>query len=445
MWRYSRNLDALYETPALSTGADIKAKDAEKVMRRARDARRTLLTEFESKQLLAAYGIPVVKTRVARSEKEAVDLAQKIGGAVVLKIHSEIITHKSDVDGVKLNLRGANAVRSAYREIEKSARKHGGAKAFLGVTVQPMIATDGYELILGSSIDAQFGPVLLFGAGGTFVEVFKDRALGLPPLNRTLARRLMERTQIYTALKGFRGRNAVNLTALEELLVRFSQLVIEQPSIKEVDINPLLVSVEQTIALDARIVLHDSRIEEKDLPRAVIRPYPAEHIHKWKIDNVTVTIRPIRPEDEPLMIEFHKTLSERSVQLRYFGALSLEQRTMHERLRRVCFVDYDREIALVAEQKDRGGHTRLLGVGRLIKEHGTDKAEFAVLVGDPWQGKGLGTELLKSLVQIGRKERVRRIVGHIAMENTLMKRVSEEVGFRLRPESNDGWRAEIDL
>jgi acetyltransferase len=349
------------------------------------------------------------------------------------------------VDGVKLNLHGATAVRRAYNEIEKSIRKHGGARAFLGVTVQPMIATGGYELILGSSIDSQFGPVLLFGAGGIFVEIFKDRALGLPPLNRTLARRLMERTQIYNALKGFRGRGGIDLNTLEELLVRFSQLVIEQRRIKEIDINPLLVSSKQIIALDARIVLHDASVPDADLPRSTIRPYPVEYVRKRKIDNHTVTIRPIRPEDEPLMIEFHKTLSERSVQLRYFGALSLEQRTMHERLRRVCFVDYDREIALVVERKGRDGHHQLLGVGRLIKEHGTGEAEFAILVGDPWQGKGLGTELLKSLVQIGRKERVQRIVGHIASENTLMKRVSEEVGFRLRRESSDAWRAEIDL
>ena len=308
-----------------------------------------------------------------------------------------------------------------------------------------MIASDGYELILGSSIDAQFGPVLLFGAGGYFVEVFKDRALGLPPLNRTLARRLMEQTQIYTALKGFRGRAAVDLAALEELLVRFSQLVIEQRRIKEIDINPLLASTEQIIALDARIILHERKIDPDNLPRAVIRPYPTEYIRKWKIDNVPVTIRPIRPEDEPLMIEFHKTLSERSVQFRYFGALSLEQRTMHERLRRVCFVDYDREIALVAEQEDRNGHSPLLGVGRLIKEHEIDEAEFAILVGDPWQGKGLGTELLKLLVQIGRKEHLRRIVGYIARENMLMKQVSEDVGFTTRRDSNNDWRAEMNL
>ena len=446
MWRYSRNLDALYETPALSTGPDIQTKEADKIIRCTRDAGRTLLTEFESKQLLAFYGIPVVETRIARSEKEAVDLAQKTGGAVVLKVHSETITHKSDVDGVKLNLHGASAVRRAYREIEKSVREKTGSQAFLGVTVQPMIATDGYELILGSSIDSQFGPVLLFGAGGYFVEVFKDRALGLPPLNHTLARRLMERTQIYTALKGFRGRKAIDLTVLEEVLVRFSQMVIEQRSIKEIDINPLLVSTDRVIALDARVVLHDTRIDEKDLPRSAIRPYPVEYMHKWKIDNESVTIRPIRPEDEPLMIEFHKTLSERSVQLRYFGVLSLEQRTLHERLRRVCFVDYDREIALVVERKKRDGNRELLAVARLSKEHGIEEAEFAILIGDAWQRKGLGTKLLKLLVEIGRKEGVRRIVGHIITENVAMMHVSKKAGFKvsLRP-SKDEWIAVMDL
>ena len=443
MWRFSRNLDLLYETPALSEAGNINRSAAGKIIAGASARGRTLLTEVEAKEFLAAYGIPVVKTRVAKSEKEAVALAGKIDGAVVLKIHSETITHKSDVNGVKLNLRGRGAVRTAYREIEKSARAHAGA--FLGVTVQPMIALHGYELILGSSIDAQFGPVLLFGAGGIFVEVFKDRALGLPPLNRTLARRLMERTQIYTALKGFRGRRAIDLAALEELLVRFSQLLVEQPRIKEIDINPLLVSTDQIIALDARMLLHDPRADEKDLPRSVIRPYPAEYIRKWKIDNMLVTIRPIRPEDEPLMIDFHKTLSERSVQLRYFSAFSLKQRTMHARLRRTCFVDYDREMALVVEQKKRGEPPRLLAVGRLIKEHSRDEAEFAILVGDPWQGKGLGTELLKLLVEVGRKEKVRQIVGHILGDNFRMKRVSEEVGFILERDSNNDWRATIQL
>jgi acetyltransferase len=458
MWRYSRNLDALYETPALTRSDEIDKARIEQIINQARKSRRTLLTEIESKQLLAAYGIPIVPTELATSEKEAVEFAQKIGGEVVLKVFSETITHKSDVGGVKLNLRGAAAVRRAYREIEQNCRAsvsdashkkafHRNALQFIGVTVQPMVADHGYELILGSSIDPQFGPVLLFGAGGYFVEVFKDRALGLPPLNRTLARRLMERTQIYDALKkGFRGRRAMDLDALEELLVRFSQLVIEQRWIREIDINPLLVSSKQLIALDARIVLHDPHRREADLPRATIRPYPIEYVTTRKIAGAQVTIRPIRPEDEPLMVEFHKTLSDRTVYLRYFGIVSLEKRIMHERLRRVCFIDYDREIGLVIDLKNRNGSHQILGVGRLIKEHGTDEAEFAILISDAWQGKGLGSELLKLLVEIGRKERLGRITGRIVAENTVMKRVSEEVGFHLHFDDAEGeWKAELAL
>jgi acetyltransferase len=455
MWRYSHNLDALYETPELTATAEIDRSHAEQIINRARKAQRTLLTEIDSKQLLAAYGIPTVETKIAKNEDEAVEIANKIGGSVVLKIYSETITHKSDVGGVKLNLRGAAAVRRAYREIAQGAAAfqppQGALESappyFLGVTVQPMIAQDGYELILGSSIDPQFGPVLLFGTGGYFVEVFKDRALGLPPLNRTLARRLMERTQIYRALKkGFRGREPIDLAALEELLVSFSQLVIEQRWIKEIDINPLLVSPKQIVALDARVVLHDPQTRESDLPTSPIRPYPTDYVTTRKIGGVEVTIRPIRPEDEPLMVKFHKTLSDRSVHLRYFGLVSLERRIMHERLRRVCFIDYDREIALVADLKNRDGTHQILGVGRLIKEHGTNEAEFAVLISDPWQGKGFGSELLKLLVQIGRKEGLRRITGHISPENTTMKTVSEQVGFSLNFDREaDEWLAEIAL
>ena len=472
MWRYSHNLDALYETPALTATSDIDTSQVEQIINRARKTQRTLLTEIESKQVLAAYGIPTVKTKIAKNEEQAVEIAKKIGGPVVLKIYSETITHKSDVGGVKLNLRGAAAVRRAWLEIRDAAERvsegragsplhaasadakdgaHGVTRPtmahFLGVTVQPMIGHDGYELILGSSIDPQFGPVLLFGTGGYFVEVFKDRALGLPPLNPTLARRLMERTQIYSALKkGFRGRGPIDVAALEELLVLFSQLVIEQRWIKELDINPLVVSSKHIVALDARVLLHDPQTREADLPRSPIRPYPTEYVTTRKIGGVKVTIRPIRPEDEPLMVKFHKTLSDRSVYLRYFGFVSLEKRIMHERLRRVCFIDYDREIALVVDLANRDGTHQILGVGRLIKEHEKNEAEFAVLISDPWQGKGFGSELLKLLVQIGRKERLRRITGRISPENTTMKTVSEQVGFSLRFDKAEGeWKAEINL
>ena len=248
MWSYSENLRQLYETPASAPTDEHGEIDREKataIIAEVRKSGRTLLTEFESKKLLAAYGIPTVETHIATSESEAVKQAARLGFPVVLKLHSETITHKTDVGGVQLNLRTASAVRQAYKAIESACTKKVGAEHFQGVTVQPMIKLDGYEIIIGSSLDPQFGPVLLFGTGGQLVEVFKDRALGLPPLNATLARRMMERTKIYTALKGVRGRKATNIAAIEQLLVRFSQLVVEQPWIAEIDINPLLVSAER--------------------------------------------------------------------------------------------------------------------------------------------------------------------------------------------------------
>src|SRR5947209_4726480 len=353
MWHYRSNLHSLYETPILSLEFDEDQRDqalAAKLIDAARQSGRTILTEFESKQLLAAYGLPTVETRVAINETEAVKHAEVIGYPVVLKLYSETITHKTDVGGVHLNLAGADAVRSAYRAIEASVREKVGAEHFLGVTVQPMITLDGYELILGSSLDPQFGPVLLFGSGGQLVEVYRDRALALPPLTTTLARRMMEQTRIFTALKGVRGRPPVDLIALEHLLVRFSYLVVEQRQIKEIDINPLLASPERLLVLDARVVLHGPEISEDQLPEPAIRPYPMQYVHSWTLrDSTPVTIRPIRPEDEPLMVKFHKTLSDRSVYFRWLHMLGLSQRVAHEQLISICFIDYDREMALVAE------------------------------------------------------------------------------------------------
>jgi len=330
-------------------------------------------------------------------------------------------------------LRTASAVRQAWKTIEASVIKKVGKEHFLGVTVQPMIKLEGYELIIGSSIDPQFGPVLLFGMGGQLVEVYKDRALGLPPLNATLARRMMERTKIFTALKGVRGRKATNIPALEQLLVRFSQLVVEQPWIAEIDINPLLATSERIFALDARVVLHDPKVADTDLPKPAIRPYPVQYITQWRLKNkMPVTIRPIRPEDEPLLAKFHETLSEESVYHRYFTAMNLSQRITHERLTRICFNDYDREIALVVElATDDDDDKQILGVGRLSKQHGSSEAEFAVLVSDRWQRMGLGQELLKQMIEVGRAEKLDRIFGQILTDNQPMQRISKKLGFKI--------------
>jgi acetyltransferase len=436
MWRSSYNLQGLYETPNLPVDSETATnarERAEAIITAVRREGRTVLTESESKQLLAAYGIPTVTTAIAETSDAAVAAAEDFGYPIALKLHSKTITHKTDVGGVQLNLRDADEVRSAFRGIESSVRERAGAEHFQGVSVQPMIKLDGYEIIIGSSLDPQFGPVLLFGTGGQLVEVFKDRALALPPLNTTLARRMMEQTKIYTALRGIRGRRPVDIAALEQLMVRFSHLVVEQKWIKEVDINPLLASPERLLALDARVIVHGLDVRVADLPRPAIRPYPTQYITPWTDEDGTqVALRPIRPEDEPLLVKFHGTLSERSVSLRYFHAMKFTARVAHERLTRICFIDYDREMALVADRKSpETGEHEIRGVGRLSKIRGTDDAEFALVVSDRYQGLGLGTELLSRLLQVGRDENINRIFGDILPENIEMQRICEKLGFKM--------------
>lgn len=450
MWRYSYDLRGLYETPTLAEGGELDSasrRQAENIIATARGQGRILLDEFESKQVLSHYGIPTVETRIARSEDEAVSCAHALGYPVVLKIFSRTITHKTDVGGVKLNLEDEPTVRSAFQAIKTSVEKIVGLDHFSGVTVQPMVRLEGYELILGSSIDPQFGPVLLFGSGGPLVEVYRDRALALPPLNSTLAQRMMEQTRIFIALKGVRGRKPIDLPALEGLLVRFSQLVVEQPWISEIDINPLLASPERLLALDARVVLHAPGTDPDHLPRPAIRPYPSQYVSSWVMKNgATVTLRPIRPEDEPLMVEFHTTLSDRSVYLRYFYSLSLSSRIAHDRLVRICFVDYDREMAIVAERRDATGTHRILGVGRLVKSHAKNEGEVAVLVSDECQHQGLGTELFRRVIQIARDEKLARVDAEILPDNLPMKKIAGKLGFRMRtPNDPTSIRAVLDF
>ena len=443
MWNFNYNLRGLYETPSVTEDSESLGdahSQVKDLLAKVRAAGRTILTEAESKQVMARYEIPTVETRVARSESDAVACAQTMGFPVVLKLHSETITHKSDVGGVKLNLQNVEAVRQAYIAIESGVQEKAGPEHFLGVTVQPMVKVDGYELIVGSSVDHQFGPVILFGSGGQLVEVYGDRALALPPLNTTLAIRLMEQTRVFRALQGVRGRATVDLAALEKVLVRFSRLVVDQPWIKEMDINPVLASPERIIALDARVVLHNAGTAEEHLARPAIRPYPAQYICPWKMkDGTQVVLRPIRPEDEPAMVTFHETLSDRSVFLRYFHMENLSSRVAHARLLRKCFIDYDREIALVAVVMNHAkGKHEIIAVGRLSRTHGTRDAEVAVLVTDQYQHRGLGAELLSRLIQIARDEKVERIVATILLENMAMRSLISRCGFQIQGDADMG-------
>jgi acetyltransferase len=385
---------------------------------------------------------------LADSSDAAVAAAKRIGFPVVLKLNSLTITHKTDVGGVQLNLRDADAVRAAYEGIESSVLEKAGPDHFNGVTVQPMVKLDGYELIIGSSIDQQFGPVLLFGSGGQLVEVYKDSALALPPLTTNLARLLMEETKIYTALKGVRGRPPVDLAALETLLVRFSQLVVEQPWIREIDINPLLASPEQLIALDARVVLFPPDTKPEALPRSAIRPYPVQYVREWQSkDGSDVTFRPIQPEDEMMLRRFHETLSERTVHMRYLHAMQLSQRIAHERLARLCYIDYDREIALVAVRRNPyNNEPELMSVGRLTKRHGTDTAEYAIIVSDRFQHQGLGKEMLRRLIEVARDEHIGMVFGTVLEENAEMLSMVDKLGFTIVDTDNPELkRAELRL
>ena len=444
MWRYSLNLQALYETPVFTDAfVENGPKRVDEILAGAQSTNRVLLTEYESKQVLAAYDLPVTDTRLAQSSDEAISHARSLGYPVVLKLHSITVTHKSDRGGVKLNLKDEQAVRVAYSEIQAA---FAGDNAFQGVTVQPMVRGNGYELILGSSTDPQFGPVLVFGLGGQLVEILRDRAHALPPLTTTLARRLMEGARIFQALKGVRGNKPVDLARLEELLVRFSELVVENPRIADIEINPLLAGPDALIALDARVVLHPASVSDAELPHPAIRPYPSQYTSKWEAaDKTQFTLRPIRPDDEPLVVEFHRQLSDQSVYFRYFHPLKLDTRVAHERLITKCFIDYDRELALVAEHADEHGERQIAAIARMARNRSDLGAEVAFIVADKYQHRGLGSHLLDCLIAIARREGITHLDGAMLAENYNMSDIFRRAGFRFGSPADGTVEARLNL
>jgi acetyltransferase len=381
------------------------------------------LSEAEAKDVLAAYGIPVALTIACHSADEAAAAAKRIGYPVVLKLLSPTITHKRDVGGVQLDLADEGKVRAALETIRANVRKVAPPEAFAGVTVQPMIRDKGIELIVGSSVDRQFGPVILFGAGGILVEVTKDSALALPPLNSTLARRLMERTQVWRVLQGVRGRPPADVAGLEALLVRFSQLLADFAEIQEIDINPLLAGPERVIALDARLVLAPP---DATRPPLAIHPYPNQYTAPFRLrDGRDVTVRAIRPEDEALIIALHASHSENTIRMRFFSMVKTLSR---DSLIRLCHLDYDREMALVAVRREDDGE-KILGVSRYYLSPETGAAEFALVVGDAYQRQGLGRHLMERLIGVAKERGIRKLTGLILAENLPMLRLTAALGF----------------
>lgn len=438
MWRYTRTLQNLYQTPiAINEDQFDNSSDrrAIELIQGAYSENRDLLTEYESKQLLAAYHIPTVETVIAVSPEEAAKEANRLGFPVVVKLHSNTITHKSDVGGVKLNIRSEQEVKDAFTSIQKAVLNKFDASHFQGVTVQRMAKLDGLELILGSSLDPQFGPVILFGAGGVMVEIFKDSALALPPLNTTLAKLLIEKTKISHALTGFRGMPSVDIDALLQLIVNFSRMIVENPRIKECDINPLLASHTNLLALDARIVLHPKNLPDADIPRLAIRPYPVQYVvHKTLKNGTPLTIRPIRPEDERAMIAFHKELSDSTVRQRYFDFITLDERITHERLVKICFNDFDRAISLIALTPSSTNTPAIAGVVRLSRLPQQSTADLKMTISDPYQHKGIGTCLLNHMINVAKQENISQITATILSENDGMIQLCKKAGFEISEE-----------
>ena len=434
MHSYAYNLELLQETPPkLSRELKFDTSKAEKIIKGAVRRKERLLTEVESKDLLSAYGIPVNRTEVATSRDEAVRLAEEIGYPVAMKIFSKDITHKSDANGVHLNLGDKKGVEQAFEKIMVDAHAYYPEADLTGVTLQAMLERSDYELILGSKKDAVFGPVILFGMGGIMTEILKDQAIALPPMNRLLARRLMESTRVYRMLDGYRNRPPANLGLLEEILIGLSQLVTDFPEIVELDINPLILVKDKACAVDARVIVEPS--DTLSPLHLVISPYPNQYeVSTTTKEGLDIFIRPIKPEDAPLLEDLFDTLSPRTIYYRFFSPL---KSLPHKMLARLTQIDYDRDMALVAMDMSQPNE-KMLGVGRLMTKSGGIDPEFAVVVSDPWQGKGIGSTLMEHLIAIAKERGMKSFRGLVLAENTTMLALGRELGFSISLSPSDG-------
>ncbi len=445
MYQYKLNQELLYETPEeLPVDIAPPKRPLMTILRNVASENREILNEAEAKTFLEYYNFPIVKTRIARTADDAACFASQIGYPVVLKILSPQIVHKTDAGGVALDILNETGLREAFDRIVQNAKHYDPKAEVQGVTVQRMIKRQGYEVILGSKTDPLFGPVILFGMGGVGVELFKDVAIGLPPLNQTLVRRIMEETKVYQLLKGYRNVAPANLKLLEEIMILFSQMLIDFPQLKEVDINPLFIDEKEAFAFDARIVIDRERVFLKQEPHQhlVISPYPKKYETLWRLrDGRTVLLRPIKPEDEPLWLEMFKSFSEESIRYRFFQIL---KDTPHETIVRYCNIDYDREIAIVPEVLEEG-RRKILGVARVGLDPDGKSGEIAFIVTDRWQGTGLGTKLVDYAIEICKDMKVETLYAIMLPDNIRAINLMKKMGFVLSYMGDGNVKGTLDL
>ncbi|MGB5983877.1 MAG: GNAT family N-acetyltransferase, partial [Desulfobacterales bacterium] len=441
LFEYGKNLKTLQEIPAKVEGRlKFDEAAARRYIDRGLEREKGLLTEWEAKQVLAAYNIPVNATRPARNREEAREVAAELGFPLAMKISSTGIVHKSRAGGVRLGLDSLEAVDDAFQAIIQALERNSGEKGIEGVTLQPMQEQVELELLLGAKKDPDFGPVLLFGWGGVHTEALGDRNLALAPLNRALARRLLEGTRVFSVLGADRDAGAERLAKLERILLCLSQLVVDFPQIEELDINPLALSKSQPCALDARIVV--ARAALASPLHLSISPYPQQYEQR-EIDTggLRLFIRPIKPEDAPLFEDFFNSLSKTTIYHRFFSPLKSLSREM---LVRFTQIDYDREMALVALE-EHSDEAQIVGAARVMAGPGGREGEFAVLVGDAWQSRGVGAELLARTVDIVKARGMERVWGTALPENRRMAKLAQKLGFTVSRNSSGEYEMQIDL
>jgi acetyltransferase len=433
---YYRNQRTLLQAPGPAAHqAAPDARGARLVIDGALAERRKLLSETESKAMLAAFHIPIARTVLARSARDAMLMAQEMGFPVAMKIDSPDIAHKSDVGGVRLNLPDAESVRAAYREMLDGVAGKRPEARLNGVTVEPMIARRyGRELIVGVVRDSVFGPAITVGMGGTAVEVLRERTVALPPLNAFLVKAMIGRTRLSRLLGEFRRMPAVDMAALESVLLRVSEMVCELPQLEEFEINPLIVDDSGAVAVDARAVVKDPLPMRSRYAHMAIHPYPAELVAQWPLaDGVVVEARPIRPEDAEMEQQFVRNLSERS---RYFRFMNSVRELTPSMLTRFTQIDYDREMAFVVVRNDQGRDEEI-AVGRYVTNPDGRTCEFAVVVADAWQQKGLGRRLLETLIAVARSRGLEVMVGHVLATNEAMLALCTRLGFSVSEHPQD--------
>lgn len=427
LYEYGKNIERLTQIPIRTdTKLIIHRQTAENIIKTAFAEKKDGLVENTAKALLDAYGIPVNETKIADTEEAALELAAQTGFPVVLKICSRDIPHKSDCNGVALDLKTARDVTTAYRQIMANAGQHFPSAHITGVTVQAMQDRADVELIIGARKDPHFGPVILFGMGGVLTEVFKDISMGLPPLNRMLANHLIGKTKIATVLKGFRNIRPMDMALLEELLIRVGRLMTDFPEIETLDINPLMVRDGVLTAVDARVFIAPAQVTSP--MHLIISSYPWQYESLGEtVDSQPFFIRPIRPSDADLLINHFHSLSSRSIYMRFFSPVKQLSRDM---LIRLTQIDYDREIALVALMGKEQSQ-KMVGVCRIIVFPEKTQAEFALAISDDWQGKGIGSSLLTQCLKAARQMGIRRVMGCVLAENTQMLKLGRKLGFSI--------------